>query len=109
MEANRAERLEALLSLVVALLADERGISIDQVRQSLWPQKEAAQESRPQGPRLLRIEEVEHRTGLKTSTLYQYMLDGKFPRPVPLGNKSRGWIEAEVDAWIGMRIAERDT
>lgn len=108
MEANRAERLEALLSLAVALLADERGISIEQVRKRLWRQPPAQAPAPPAPTRLLRREEVENRTGLSTSTIYQRMLNGKFPKPVPLGEKARGWVEAEVDDWISARIAERD-
>lgn len=108
MEANRTERLEALLALAVALLADERGISIERVRERLWRQPPAQSATTPPPIRLLRREEVENRTGLSTSTIYQRILNGKFPKPVPLGEKARGWIEAEVDDWISARIAERD-
>jgi len=33
---------------------------------------------------------------------------GKFPRPIKLGDNRNAWIEAEIDAWIEARIADRD-
>lgn len=56
----------------------------------------------------LRRPEVERRTGLSCSTLYELMAQGAFPKPVPLGPKSVGWRESEVWAWQQGRIAERD-
>jgi prophage regulatory protein len=35
--------------------------------------------------------------------------DGKFPKPVKLGAATNGYIEAEIDAWIEARAAERTT
>ena len=32
--------------------------------------------------------------------------EGRFPRPVSLGARAAGWVEAEVDGWIRERIAE---
>ena len=29
-----------------------------------------------------------------------------FPRPVSLGSRAMGWVEAEVDEWMRERIAE---
>ena len=34
------------------------------------------------------------------------LAEGRFPRPVSLGSRAVGWIEAEVDEWIRERIAE---
>jgi prophage regulatory protein len=31
-----------------------------------------------------------------------------FPKPIRLGENSVAWIEAEVDAWLQARAAERD-
>jgi prophage regulatory protein len=36
------------------------------------------------------------------------MSDGRFPKPIPLGERSVGWIESEIIAWQKARIAERD-
>ena len=58
--------------------------------------------------RILRLPEVEAVTGLKRSQIYEDILDGRFPAPVPLGERAVGWIEDEVAAWLDARIAERD-
>ena len=56
--------------------------------------------------RFVRLPEVVFRTGLSRSTLKVRMREGCFPRPVALGARAVGWIEAEVDEWIRERIAE---
>jgi prophage regulatory protein len=58
--------------------------------------------------KIIRLPAVEVKTGLKHSCIYQKITEGSFPRPVPLGPKAVGWVEAEVDAWIDERVAERD-
>ncbi|MER2510838.1 MAG: AlpA family phage regulatory protein [Nitrosomonas ureae] len=45
--------------------------------------------------RLLPLPDVESRTGFKSSFLYQLIKEGKFPKPVKIGNASR-WRESEV-------------
>ena len=56
--------------------------------------------------RFLRLPEVQARTGLSRSTIYVRLDQGRFPRPVSLGSRAVGRIEAEVDEWIRERIAE---
>lgn len=58
--------------------------------------------------RVLRLPEVIERTGRQKSAIYKEMALGIFPKPIRLGAKSRGWVEAEIDEWISARIAERD-
>lgn len=50
--------------------------------------------------RILRFPEVFARTGLSRSRLYQSMADGTFPLSIAIGERSIGWVEAEVDAWV---------
>lgn len=61
-------------------------------------------------PRIIRREEVKHRTGLPFSSLYERVKAGTFPAPIRLGAgaKAAGWVEAEVDAWIAEQISIRD-
>jgi prophage regulatory protein len=59
--------------------------------------------------RILRLPEVEHRTGLKHTAIYDGMAGGTFPRPVPLGLRAVGWLEDEIDQWIDQRQERRDT
>jgi len=56
----------------------------------------------------LRLYEVEAITGKKRSQIYDDIKNGKFPAPVPLGDRAVGWIESEILAWQEARIAQRD-
>jgi len=53
--------------------------------------------------RILRRREVQALTGLSRSTIYQYIANGKFPRPVALGPRAVGWRESDIDRWIADR------
>lgn len=53
--------------------------------------------------KLLRRPDVEARTGLSRSTLYAWMAEGKFPKPVALGARLVAWRESEIDAWLAAR------
>ena len=46
--------------------------------------------------RFLRLPEVLERTGLSRSTIYVRLAEGRFPRPVRLGGRAVGWIEAAL-------------
>ena len=50
--------------------------------------------------RLIRLPEVQHRVGLGRSTIYRWMAEGKFPKPVHLGGYSVAWVEDDVEKWI---------
>ena len=54
--------------------------------------------------RILRLSEVLARTGLARSTIYLRIAQGSFPKPISLGPRAVGWIEAEVDVWLRQRI-----
>jgi prophage regulatory protein len=58
--------------------------------------------------RFLRLHEVKQATGLGHATIYEWMARGDFPKPVPLGGRRVGWIDAEILDWQNKRIAERD-
>ena len=56
--------------------------------------------------RILRLKEVLEITGLRKSTLYRYMAEQQFPRPLevmPSGRTSRGavgWTETMIMEWM---------
>ena len=50
--------------------------------------------------RLIRLKEVQHRVGLGRSTIYRWMAEGKFPKPVQLGGYAVAWAQEDIDAWI---------
>ncbi len=55
--------------------------------------------------RFVRRPEVEFRTGLKRSTMYSYIKQGRFPQPIPLGTpRAVAWLSSEIDAWIETRV-----
>ena len=56
--------------------------------------------------RILRLPTVKARTGLSRSTIYLRISKGHFPRPVSLGGRAVGWIEAEVHDWLMSKIEE---
>jgi len=57
-------------------------------------------------PRIIKRREVERRTGLPRSSLYDRIKRGDFPAQIPLGARSVGWLEHEVDAWLADRVAQ---
>jgi prophage regulatory protein len=59
-------------------------------------------------PRILRSRDVRERTGLATSSVYDLIKRGNFPRPVRISARSVGWPENEIDDFIADRIAARD-
>jgi len=57
--------------------------------------------------RLIGLQEVSAKTGLRRSAIYDRMQRKAFPLAVKLGSSSR-WVLSEVDAWIDTQIALRD-
>jgi prophage regulatory protein len=49
--------------------------------------------------RLIHIREVEVRTGLKKSAIYERAANDLFPKPIKIGSATR-WSEHEIDEWI---------
>ena len=56
--------------------------------------------------RFLRISEIEARTGLSRTTIYDWSADGRFPRPVRLSERAVRWIESELEEWMDERIEQ---
>ena len=40
--------------------------------------------------------------------LYRLIKAGKFPKPLKIGDNRIGFVEAEIEAWLKAKIAERD-
>lgn len=57
--------------------------------------------------KLIKLKQVMDCTGLARSTVYKFMADGQFPKPVKLGSKMVAWVESEVLAWIQEKIQSR--
>ena len=59
--------------------------------------------------KFIRRDEVVRMTGLKTSTIYEMMASGSFPKVVRIAPRLCVWRETEIAKWQQERIAERDT
>lgn len=55
---------------------------------------------------LIRITEVQRRTGFGKAWIYRLMSQGKFPASVKIGSRSIAFVESEIDEWINQRIEE---
>ncbi|MFC0337577.1 transcriptional regulator, AlpA family [Kushneria avicenniae] len=58
--------------------------------------------------RLLKLKDVIFLTGLGRSTVYKYIAEGNFPKPVSLGERNVAWVESEINDWIFLKIKMRD-
>jgi prophage regulatory protein len=56
---------------------------------------------------ILRLPAVKETTGLSRSTIYLRIAEGTFPRPVSLGSRAVGWLQAEVQQWLTGQIEKR--
>ena len=53
---------------------------------------------------ILRRRQVESLTGLSRSSIYIKMENGTFPKAIKLSERSVGWLEHEILAWLNERI-----
>lgn len=58
--------------------------------------------------RLIKLKDVMSNTGLARSTIYKYISEGLFPKPVCLGERAVAWVESEIQEWIVDKIEQRD-
>ena len=54
--------------------------------------------------KLLRIADVSTKTTLAKSTIWLKISQGKFPKPIKLGNSINVWMESDIDSWINSYI-----
>ena len=52
------------------------------------------------GSNLIRIPKVMEKTGVAKSTLWLWVKDGNFPKPIKLSPRIAVWIEDEVNEWM---------
>lgn len=53
---------------------------------------------------ILRLPEVKACTGLSRSTIYLKVAQGSFPKPISLGDRAVGWLDAEIQGWLEGQI-----
>ena len=57
----------------------------------------------PNERRILRLEEVEAKSGFKRAHIYNLMKKRQFPQALRLGVRAVGWDSIEIDQWIAER------
>ena len=55
---------------------------------------------------VLRLHVVKNRVGLSRSTIYAWIAQGTFPKPISLGDRAVGWLESDINNWIESRVME---
>nr|WP_077034475.1 AlpA family transcriptional regulator [Pelomonas sp. KK5] len=61
----------------------------------------AGQDTTPQT--FLRMPSVLRMTSLGRSTIYRLISEGKFPRPVRIGDRAVAWRQTDLDSWSETR------
>ena len=61
----------------------------------------------PNERRILRLEEVEAKSGFKRAHIYNLMKKRQFPQALRLGVRAVGWDSIEFDQWIDERVNNR--
>ena len=54
--------------------------------------------------KIIRLPEVQARTGLCRTAIYSTMQASTFPKQIPIGSRAVGWNDLEVDTWIDEKI-----
>ncbi|AYO37303.1 AlpA family transcriptional regulator [Serratia sp. P2ACOL2] len=55
---------------------------------------------------LIRLPDVQRRTGYSKAWIYRLMSQGQFPASVKIGTRAIAFVESEIDDWVNQRIAE---
>ena len=67
----------------------------------------AALPAEPFSDELIRLRDVEAIVGLKCTSIYELLKEGRFPKPAKIGRNVR-WSRREVHKWVADRLSERD-
>ncbi|AHE69372.1 transcriptional regulator [Enterobacter ludwigii] len=55
---------------------------------------------------LIRLPEVQRRTGYSKPWIYRLIQQKRFPASVKIGTRAIAFVESEIDEWVAKRIAE---
>lgn len=58
--------------------------------------------------KLIKLKTVMDCTGLARSTVYKFIAEDRFPKPVKLGTRMVAWVESEIQQWILDKIEQRE-
>lgn len=54
--------------------------------------------------RIIRLPDVEAKTGLGRSTIYALIKQGRFPAQIKLSERASGWIESEIEDYLKQKV-----
>ena len=54
--------------------------------------------------KLYRMIEVVRITGLRPSTVYKQIREGRFPKPVKITSRTSAWTNTSIDEWIEEKL-----
>jgi prophage regulatory protein len=57
---------------------------------------------------IVRWPELEAMTRRGRTAIQQDIIEGRFPKPIPLGGRAIGWLVKEVEEWIAQRAIARN-
>ena len=52
---------------------------------------------------VLHFKDVQRGVSLSRSAIYSRLADRDFPKPIQLGPRAIGWLQADIDGWIKTR------
>ena len=58
-------------------------------------------------PVFVKLQKVKELTTLSRTTIYRLIQEGKFPKQIKLSERSSGWLESEVLAYLDECIKNR--
>ena len=67
----------------------------------------AKSEPLPADDTMLRLPEIVRRTGISASTIKRMVSDGRFPKPMRIGIRAKGWLGRDVRTFIQMLDEQR--
>ena len=59
--------------------------------------------------RFLRLKEVQNRLGVSRSTIYLWIAEGTFPKPVKMGARLVAWPEQAICHWVQQKLDRAET
>lgn len=63
--------------------------------------------AQPTQQQFYRLPHLTKRIGASGSSIWAWVKNGTFPKPVKLSPNCTAWVAAEVDQWAAERIADR--
>ncbi len=57
---------------------------------------------------IIKLPEVVRRTALSKASIYVFIKEGRFPKPIPLGVRAVGFLESEINSWLSSQIEKRE-